>query len=73
MITSADRGLKWCDDENRAIISWAGFQGSHQKNLDHITELSSVLFSFKKNSVELEKKIFKLFGTAVRRFHTNCT
>ena len=46
--------------------------GEPPKNLDHITELSSVLFSFKKNSVELEKKIFKLFGTAVRRLHPNC-
>ena len=65
MITSADRGVKWCDDEMGRI------SGEPQKNLDHITELSSVLFSFKKNSVELEKKIFKLFGTAVRRLHPN--
>ena len=66
MITSADRGVKWCDDEMGRI------SGEPPKNLDHITELSSVLFSFKKNSVELEKKIFKLFGTAVRRLHPNC-
>ena len=31
-ITSADRGVKWCDDENRAMISWEGLQGSHQKS-----------------------------------------
>jgi len=25
-ITSADRGVKWYADENRSMISWAGFQ-----------------------------------------------
>jgi len=40
-MTSADLGVKWYADENRAMISWAGFQEANQKLL---TELSSVLF-----------------------------
>ena len=40
--TSADRGVKWRDIENRAMISWAICQGSHP-NLDHITKPCSVL------------------------------
>ena len=42
-ITSADPGVKWYADENRAMVSWAGFQGGHIIYW-YLTELSSVLF-----------------------------
>ena len=41
VIASADRGVKWYADENRAMILWAGFREGNQELL---TELSSVLF-----------------------------
>ena len=41
LVVSADRGVKWYADENRAMISRAGFQEGNQKLF---TELSSVLF-----------------------------
>ena len=42
-ILLAEWGVKWSDNENRAVFSWAGLRGP-TKYHDHITELFSVLF-----------------------------
>ena len=40
--TSTDQGIRRCDDENRAMI--LRISGEPRKILEHITELSSVVF-----------------------------
>ena len=61
-ITSADRGVKWYAEKNRAMISWAGFQDGSPKLLTYNRTVFCAFrlhFLFLARILNLLKRTFK--------------